>query len=109
MNASPITQSHQKSAPWEWLLDSGSAQRLAAAPHARWLRVCEGRVWLTRSGAGPHGDDVWLNPGDRALLPAGTEWVAEGWPAARVTLLQAPAPVKASSVSPAFWPLLRAA
>jgi hypothetical protein len=53
--------------------------------------VEEGRVWLTRSQRElAPGDDVWLSAGQRLPLPPGSEWVAEGWPEARVVLLQAP-------------------
>ena len=80
---------HQ-SAPWEWALDAADVVRLRAAPSLRWLLVSSGRVWLTRSGAGLAGGDVWLQAGERHALPAGSEWVAEGWPQARVAVLQAP-------------------
>jgi hypothetical protein len=82
----------EAAAPWLWTLDTGRARRLRAAPVARWLWVREGRVWLTRSQRTPEppGEDIWLAPGQRLLLPAGSEWVAEGWPAARVLVLQAP-------------------
>lgn len=97
--------------PWTWRLAPGSALRLAAAPVARWLAVGEGRVWLTRSGAGPEGEDIWLEPGQRHPLPAGTDWVAEGWPEARIELLQAPVSVRAASQARRrVWPpALRAA
>jgi hypothetical protein len=77
-------------APWEWTLPSGQAARLRSAPRARWLRVVAGRVWLTRTGAGPQGGDHWLAAGDSLLLPAGSDWVAEGDPSARAQLLEAP-------------------
>lgn len=77
-------------APWEWALPPGQAARLRAAPRARWLRVTAGRVWLTRSGAGLAGEDHWLASGETLLLPAGSDWVAEGDPSARAVLLQAP-------------------
>jgi hypothetical protein len=93
-----MTKLHQ---PWEWTLPAGEATKLAAAPVARWLAVTEGRVWLTQSGAGPESPDVWLDAGERHRLPAGTEWVAEGWPEARVELLEAPAAV--SRAAGAAW------
>lgn len=89
--------------PWEWRLASGSAVRLAAAPVARWLAVTHGRVWLTRSGAGPEGEDIWLDAGQRHAIPAGSDWVAEGWPEARIELLEAPVSVRAASSSPLRW------
>lgn len=85
-----MTNLHQ---PWEWQLAAGQATTLQAAPLARWLVVTAGRVWLTQSGAGPAAPDLWLEAGERHRLPAGSEWVAEGWPAARVELLEAPAGV----------------
>jgi hypothetical protein len=57
----------------------------------RWLAVEEGRVWLTRSQqALQPGEDIWLQAGEQLPLPAGSEWVAEGWPEARVVVLEAP-------------------
>ena len=35
--------------------------------------------------------DIWLTAGQSGLLPAGSVWVMEGWPQARLSLLmQAP-------------------
>jgi redox-sensitive bicupin YhaK (pirin superfamily) len=81
--------------PWEWALPAGQAGRLRATGRARWLQVTAGRLWLTRSGAGPEGTDHWLASGDSLLLPAGSDWVAEASPAARAVLLEAP-PVSAA-------------
>jgi hypothetical protein len=89
MNPQAMTIQHQ-SRPWEWALDSAGATRLAPAPAARWLLVTDGRVWLTRTGAGLAGGDIWLSAGERQVLPAGSEWVVEAWPQARVALLEAP-------------------
>lgn len=100
MPAEPMSTLHQRPAPWEWVLEPAGATRLAAAGHARWLRVAEGRAWLTRTGAGLPGGDVWVQAGQRHLLPAGTEWVVEGWPRARVELLQAAPPRRVSAPSP---------
>lgn len=91
MEGRSMTIQHQQAAPWEWPLAPARATRLRARRRPRWLVVTQGRVWLTRSGAGPQGDDVWLREGERQLIAAGTEWVAEGWPEARVALLEAPA------------------
>lgn len=94
MAASVMTNAHDTrgAAPWQWRLDSRRAQRLPAVPALRWLAVEEGRVWLTRSQSSPQApEDVWLSAGERMSLPAGSDWVAEGWPEARVVVLQAPA------------------
>jgi hypothetical protein len=100
MNSCSMTNVHQSAAPWEWTLAPASATRLAAAGQARWLLVTGGRVWLTQSGAGPQGGDIWLEAGERHRLPAGSEWVAEGWPFARVAVLEAPAPARRFSALP---------
>lgn len=104
-----MNQLHQ---PWEWRLAAGKAITLAAAPMARWLVVTDGRVWLTRTGGGPDSPDVWLAAGERHRLPAGSEWLAEGWPEASVELLEAPVSAPASRAVPrwrAWPPALRAA
>lgn len=93
MAADSMKISHESSAaaPWQWRLSPRRAQRLPAAATARWLAVEQGRVWLTRSQrALEPGEDVWLQAGERLPLPAGSEWVVEGWPEARVVLLEAP-------------------
>jgi hypothetical protein len=87
MRTQAMTMPHQ---PWAWPLGRAEARRLAAKPATRWLQVTAGRVWLTESGAGPASDDVWLREGESHLLPAGSEWVVEGWPEATVELLEAP-------------------
>lgn len=89
----PMSAVHEagKPAPWTWALSPQQARRLRAADAPRWLAVEQGRVWLTRSRQdGQPSEDIWLCPGERQLLPAGTEWVAEGWPQAQVCLLEAP-------------------
>jgi len=94
MSASTMKKLHDTAtaAPWQWRLGARSARRLAAAPVARWLAVEEGRVWLTRSQTSQEPpEDVWLAAGERLPLPPGTDWVAEGWPEARVVVLEAPA------------------
>ena len=90
MGSESMMNAHRTSAPWQWPLEPSTATRLAPAAGARWLLVSAGRVWLTESGAGPDGDDVWLGAGETWPIPAGSEWVIEGWPQARVELLQAP-------------------
>jgi len=99
-----MTITHQPAAPWEWPLQPATATRLPAAARQRWLAVTEGRVWLTQSGAGPDAEDVWLAAGQRQLLPAGTEWVVEGWPQARIELLEAPAPRLTTASRWRVWP-----
>lgn len=95
MNVLSMTNMHQNARPWQWALAPRTATRIAAGRQARWLSVVEGRVWLTESGAGENGKlslggDVWLAAGQRHRLPAGAEWVAEGWPQARIEVLEAP-------------------
>lgn len=90
MNARLMTNSYQEM-PWVWCFTPRTARRIAAERHARWLVVVEGEVWLTQSGAGLEGKDIWLTAGQSHYLPAGVEWVAEGWPKACVELLEAPA------------------
>lgn len=107
MAAESMTVTHQRAAPWEWLLEPARATRVPAARHPRWLRVAEGRAWLTRTGAGVPGGDVWLEQGQRHRLPAGSEWVVEGWPRARLELLEAaPRRASATSVPRRAWPWL---
>jgi Protein of unknown function (DUF2917) len=93
MAAAPMTIPHDPSspAPWQWRLSSRQVQRLRPAPALRWLAVEEGRVWLTRSRQTLEpGEDVWLSAGQRLPLPPGSEWVAEGWPDAKVVVLESP-------------------
>jgi hypothetical protein len=77
-------------------LDEGRAMRLPAERHARWLRVTQGRLWLTHS-AQSHDEvplDCWLEAGDSVELPAGQDAVLESWPSARFDVLdRAPARV----------------
>jgi hypothetical protein len=99
-----MTKSHQPSTPWEWPLAPASATRIGAAGVPRWLRVKRGRAWLTRTGGGVDAPDVWLEAGQRQHLPAGSEWVAEGWPEARIELLEAPQPAPGVSARWRVWP-----
>ncbi|MFY9512464.1 MAG: DUF2917 domain-containing protein [Rubrivivax sp.] len=114
MSTAAMTSSHQ-SAPWEWTLEAQAATRLPALPQLRWLHVTAGRVWLTRTGAGLEGGDVWLDAGERHALPAGSEWVVECWPEAKLSLLEAaPQPTAQHKLSAPVWgrafvPVLRAA
>jgi hypothetical protein len=91
MSSIPMKDVHEQADPWAWQLARGRARRLRAEPRLRWLAVQRGRVWLTCSeGSADRSQDIWLHPGERVALPAGSEWVAEGWPEAEVLLLQAP-------------------
>ena len=100
MNRDLMTNMHQANSPFVWPLAERQAVTLSADPATRSLWVHEGRVWLTRQC--PHGvpEDVWLNAGQSHTLPAGTEWVAEAWPQARLSVVQA-APAVIKSVT---WP-----
>lgn len=93
MNAEAMMNGNESANPWEWPLPAREARRITAAEAPRWLVVKSGGVWITRSRDDFDGvADVWLAPGQALLLPAGTEWIAEGRPEARVVLLlQAPA------------------
>ncbi len=97
-----MMNSHQTTAPGEWTLEAGQATRLQASSMTRWLVLKSGRAWLTRTGAGLEGEDLWLCEGERAPLPAGTEWVIEGDPHAQLMVLEAPQ-VTAPRFSPAAW------
>lgn len=80
-----------------WVLPQGQARRLRAVDQPRWMVAVAGRLWLTRSGAGAdeREADVWLQPGQRQALPAGSEWVVEGWQQAAFVLLASPWPLTA--------------
>jgi hypothetical protein len=86
-------RSHSAAAP-VWTLARRQVRRLAATRQTRWLRVLEGELWLTPSStAGRASEDMWLRAGQRLELPAGVEFVAEGWRDSRFELLLAPSPV----------------
>lgn len=104
MSPSLMSQSQQFGEP-AWALSEGRALRLAAEPRARWLRVTEGRVWLTHSARRPEELplDCWLEAGDSVELPAGQDAVLEAWPSARFELLEA-APASQLSASLALKP-----
>jgi hypothetical protein len=74
-----------------WPLAAGEALRLDIGPGQRELHVTAGRVWLTREGsAQAPAEDIWLAAGDSVTLASGSEWVLEGWGAARFQLLVPP-------------------
>jgi hypothetical protein len=94
MPTKPMSQMHQTAtpAPWLWPLPAGRAAVLPRAATPRWLRVAEGRVWLTAmspASAEAPPADIWLAAGEAHALPPGTAWVLEGWPQASVAVLQA--------------------
>jgi hypothetical protein len=72
--------------PWEWPLERGEVRRIEPAPVMRWLDVAAGRVWLTPTRRDDRAADHWLAGGERLALPAGSAWVLEAWPSARVAL-----------------------
>lgn len=76
--------------PWQWPLAEGEVRRIGAAPVARWLEVAAGRVWLTPTRSDDLAADHWLAAGERLVLPAGSAWLVEAWPSARVALHWAP-------------------
>ncbi|MFN6994222.1 MAG: DUF2917 domain-containing protein [Aquincola tertiaricarbonis] len=83
----------QAAAAWTVALPAGTARRIAAASHARWIAVTQGQLWLTLTDAPEDaGGDVWLQPGQGFALGAGMEAVVEGRGHAAFQLLEAPAP-----------------
>lgn len=87
-------------------LAEGAAERIEATAAARTLLVTRGRLWATRTDGGEDpSSDVWLAPGDRLLMPAGAEWVVEGWPGAAYTLSEAPRPARFNvwAIAAAAW------
>ena len=109
MTASPMSKVHHTQ-PWNWTLSERQVQTLPAAPVQRWLRVEEGCLWGTRRDShGQREDDVWLAAGESLALPAGSHWLLEAWPQARLSLLlQAPVPAAAAPAGgPGFSPAWR--
>ncbi len=87
-----------------WTLAAAELQRLAPAAIGRWLVATGGRLWLTQTGGGAAREaDVWLRPGQRQWLPAGSEWLIEGADAAAsgFVLLEPPPARSARPASPA--------
>ena len=95
MNTKLMSNPHQTGAPWMWQLQPQQATTLAAEAMPRWLQVESGCVWLTRANGIAQADDIWLAAGESVALPAGSEWVLEGWPQARLSLLLQPQAVPA--------------
>jgi hypothetical protein len=92
-------------------LDAAASLSLPADSHDRVLHLERGQLWLTntrrelaparpRVGAGQIDEldparadvagrdtsDIWLAPGDSVQLPAGSHWVLQAWPDARLKL-----------------------
>lgn len=89
-----MSNDHVSSDPFsalQWTLPRAAVRRLPARPEDRVLAVTEGRVWLTRTRRSRPGEDIWLAAGDVQALPAGTDWVIEAWPQARVVVAESPA------------------
>jgi hypothetical protein len=101
MNPQAMTQTHQAT-PWAWTLDARQAVTLLAANGSRWVRVEEGCVWLTAHHGEQPAKDIWLCAGQSLALPAGTAWVMEAWPQARLSLLLATPPEAPSRAAP-WW------
>lgn len=76
-----------------WRLVRGQTLRLQAARNTRWLRLREGRLWVTAEGrlGGQIPEDWWLAAGQSLRLPAGTEVLSEGWSVASFEVLEEPA------------------
>lgn len=102
MNQSFMSDLNQSSSPFVWHLQAREAVTLPANATRRALWVQEGRVWMTRQCKAAVPDDVWLDAGQSHTLPAGSEWVIEASPLARVTLVQA-APLRVKPGLKASW------
>jgi hypothetical protein len=94
-----------------WTLAPGQLRRLDPATGGRWLAAAAGRLWLTQTGGGAAREaDVWLQPGQRQWLPAGSEWLIEGaGPDSAFELLEAPPISRSSPPAPSARPAWRAA
>jgi hypothetical protein len=84
-----MTEAHQTAQPWAFQLERRQAVTLLAEAAPRWLRVDNGRVWITAREGGPDSEDIWLEGGQTLALPAGSAWVLEASPQAQLSLLQA--------------------
>lgn len=76
-----------------WSVPTGQVLRLPASTRARWVRLREGRLWLTADSRDPAApaSDWWLRPGESLHLAPGVSVLVEGWPSARFEMLEAPA------------------
>ena len=93
-----MVKTHDTKAPerpadaWQWQLADRRVARMAPAAQPRWLVVAAGTLWLTPTAAeGDAVPDAWLSAGQRLVLPAGSEWVAEARGEARFEVLEPPA------------------
>jgi hypothetical protein len=87
MATSLMNSSHESNE--RWALRAGQAVRLQRTAAPRWLRVTEGRLWVTGAGEGEPAEDCWLQAGDTLALLPGDEPVVEPWPSARFEVLDA--------------------
>jgi hypothetical protein len=103
-------------------LDGGASLSLPVDSHDRVLHLERGQLWLTntrrdlaparpRVGAGEIDEldpasadvagrdtsDIWLAAGESVHLPAGSHWVLQAWPDARLTLCTAAVGVSADA------------
>lgn len=99
MTAELMNDAHRAAgcgAAFDWCLSAGAAEALGPTSTGCFVRVEEGALWLTRTldrtalARREQPDDLWLGAGESLWLPAGSRWVLQAWPAARVRLLQAP-------------------
>lgn len=102
MSHSMMTNAYQTLSPFVWPLATRQAVTLVADPATRLLWVHDGRVWLTQQCAHGTPEDIWLEAGQSHTLPAATEWVAEAWPQARLSVTQA-APAVIKSAGGTSW------
>jgi hypothetical protein len=84
MNQCFMSETNQSKSPFVWQLPTRGAVTLAADTSPRALWVHEGRA------------------GQSHTLPAGSKWVVEASPVARVTLVQA-APLRVKPRAGASW------
>jgi hypothetical protein len=104
MNSVAMSNPHQSNTPWSWRLEPRQATTLAADDSPRWLHVEDGKVWVTAREAGPQAEqDIWLGAGESLPLPAGSEWVLQAWPSARLSLLQAAPAARRAGPSRRVW------
>ncbi len=83
---------HQSSCPWLHALGVGEVLSISGIGHQRWLQVQGGSLWVTAAVAAPgplaREADIWLSAGDSLVLPPGSAWLLQAWPAAQWLLLQ---------------------